>query len=154
LSPDGRKLGYLAHQTGRRELWFQSLDDGHKSLLLAGDESARISGADWSRDGARMIFRRPPTTKPGVTEMEGQIASIRADGSDEQALNSTTVEGTRLGELTRDGQWMLRNFSRGNPRYGICLYPVAAAPQDETQARIVAAHPEYNLWQAHFSPDD
>src|SRR5262245_9907926 len=65
LSPDGRKLVYIAHQTGRRELWAQSLEDGHKTLLLAGEESARISGAYWSRDGARLIFRRPPATKPG-----------------------------------------------------------------------------------------
>ena len=153
LSPDGRKLVYLAHQTGRRELWFQSLDDGHKSLLLAGDESARISGAYWSRDGARLIFRRPPATKPGVTEMEGPIVSMRADGSDEQTLNSTTIGAIPLGEWTRDGQLALGNFSRGNPRrYGICLYQVSA--HDETQARVVAAHPEYNLWQPHFSPDD
>jgi len=155
LSPDGRKLVYIAHQTGRRELWAQSLEDGHKTLLLAGEESARISGAYWSRDGARLIFRRPPATKPGVTEMEGPIVSMRADGSDEQAPNSTTIGGARLGEWTRDGQWILGNFSRGNPRrYGICLYPVSAAPQDETQTRVIAAHSEYNLWQAHFSPDD
>ena len=34
------------------------------------------------------------------------------------------------------------------------MYPVSADPQDETRPRIVAAHPEHNLWQARFSPDD
>jgi serine/threonine protein kinase len=155
LSPDGKKLVYVAYQTGRRELWVQSLEDGHKTLLFEGDESARITSARWSRDGTRLMFRRPPATGPGVTEMDGPIVSVRADGSDEQLFKSTTGGHTTFGEWTRDGQWNLRNLGRGNPRrYGIYLYPISAATQDETSARVVAAHPEQNLWSAHLSPDD
>src|SRR5262249_360414 len=38
-------------------------------------------------------------------------------------------------------------------RYKIYLVPLAAAPHAETQARILAADPDYNLFQPQFSPD-
>lgn len=36
----------------------------------------------------------------------------------------------------------------------VVLFPIAAAPQAETQMRVVTYHPEENLYQARFSPDD
>jgi len=36
----------------------------------------------------------------------------------------------------------------------ICLFPLAAAPHAETQMRVVTSHPEENLYQVRFSPND
>jgi hypothetical protein len=53
-----------------------------------------------------------------------------------------------------DGKWILGVSDRGTPgRTAICLWPIAAAPTADAEARLVTAHPEYQLWQSQFSPD-
>jgi hypothetical protein len=57
-------------------------------------------------------------------------------------------------DWSADGEWLLGGSQRQTPgRTLICLFPIAAAPHAETEMRVIASHPENNLWQARFSPD-
>jgi Tol biopolymer transport system component len=147
LTRDGKRLAYLAERPGKQELWEKSLEDGGEKLLVA-DDNAQRGYLVWSRDGTRLAYYR--VTRPGANA----IIVLPGGGGDEQVIVPADYrQGPK--SWSADGQWILSVTTRPpSERWKIWLVPVAAAPHAETQARIVAAHPDYNLYQAQFSPDE
>jgi serine/threonine protein kinase/Tol biopolymer transport system component len=157
LSRDGKKLVFSAQHAGKKEVWEKSLEDGRETLLVAGDNFGRYNPC-WSADGTRLAYRRYRSDDPDVANLgqkaEASIVSLPAAGGEEQQLTSTTTLTDVAYDWSADGEWILGSSDRQTPgRTAICLFPISAAPQAETQMRVVTSNPEYDLWQGHFSPD-
>ena len=148
LSHDGQKLVFRAQQAGKEELREKSLKDGHETVLVC-DGLSRLR-ARWSRDGSRLAYS---VLRPNTLERSVVVRPI--SGGDEQVLVATATAANVVWDWSRDGKWILAGSDRqSSVRRLLCLLPTAGAPQAEAQMRVVAASPEENLYQAHFSPDD
>jgi len=88
-------------------------------------------------------------------QAEASIVSLPAGGGEEQLITSPTTLTEVAYDWSADGAWILGSSDHQTPgRTAICLFPISAAPRAETLMRVVTSHPEYNLWQAHYSPDE
>jgi Tol biopolymer transport system component/DNA-binding winged helix-turn-helix (wHTH) protein len=157
LSPDGKMLVFRKQRANKVELWFKSLDDGRETLLAAADDFRRVNPI-WSHDGSRLIYSRLHSSDVGQAESAPRtyrsLALRTLDGSDEQVVTSPMQGRQSLTDWTPDGNWFLASSDWRTPgRVALCLFPLDAAPTAETQMRVIASHPEYNLWQGHFSPN-
>jgi Tol biopolymer transport system component len=158
LSRDGKKLVFSAQHAGKQELWEKSLEDGRETLLVAGDNFGRY-GPCWSRDGTRLAYRRHRSVNPDVADTgpqaESSIVLLAVGGGEEQPLTSTSMLSGLPSDWSADGEWILGSSERQTPgRQAICLFPLSAAPRAETLMRVLTSHPEYNLWEGHYSPDE
>jgi Tol biopolymer transport system component len=155
LSRDGKKLVFWAGRAGKHEFWVKSLEDARETLLVATDNFNRRWGPLWSRDGTRLAYRRDRLVNPERAQYESSIVLLPMGGGEEQVITSTSTLRDFPYDWSANGEWIIASSNRRSPeRFAICLFPISAAPQAETQMRVVASHPEYNLWQGHFSPDD
>src|SRR5262249_9578909 len=87
---------------------------------------------------------------------EAALVVLPSGGGSERLITSpvSTAEGEHPWDWSLDGKWILGVSARRTPgRHAIYLWPIAAAPNAETEAHLVTAHAEYNLWQTKFSPD-
>ncbi len=148
LSRDGKKVVFPAMRGVKQELWEKSLEDG-REILLAADNFNRYAPC-WSPDGTRLAYRRTDTNT-----RQRSIVLMPAGGGEEQILTSPRPRGAEnASDWSPDGKWILavrRRLKEGGTH--IWLLPVSAAPHAETEGRIIAYNPEYNLWQPRFSPD-
>jgi Tol biopolymer transport system component len=151
LSPDGKRLLYVPLRPGTQklELWEKSLEDNRETLLPVTDI---IESVVWSRDGRRIAHTGFRTVTHDADNFA--IFVLPAGGGDEQVIESGA--GDLIFDWSADGQWILATTDRQSPRrWGVILvYPLSAAPHAEKEARVITSHPEYNLFQARFSPDD
>ena len=153
VSPDGKKLVFIAQRAGREELWEKSLKEGQEKLLVGADDSSRIIPR-WSHDGLRLAYSRlrPPSSERAQSEWDLMVLS--PGGTTEQVLTSGSNTPDLAWDWSADGSWVLGGSQRQTPgRRSICLFPIAAAPHAETEMRVIASDPGNNLWQARFSPD-
>jgi len=158
LSRDGKKLIFSAQRAGKQEVWGKSLEDGRETLLIAGDNFGRYHPS-LSRDGTRLAYRRYRSANPDIADLgpqaEASIVLLPAGGGEEQLITSPTTLTEVAYDWSADGAWILGSSDRQTPgRMAICLFPISAAPRAETLTRVVTSHPEYNLWQGHYSPDE
>jgi serine/threonine protein kinase len=154
LSRDGRKLVFRTQRAGKQELWEQSLADGHSTLLMAADEFSRHDPR-WSPDGLRLAYERSRPSNPERTRFEYSIVLLFSGGGEEQAITSASASFAVDFDWATNGERLLGSCNHQAPiRAAICLFPLSAAPRVETQMRVVTSHPDYDLWQARFSPDE
>jgi Tol biopolymer transport system component len=149
LTPDGNRLVFVARRAGRTELWEKLLEENGRERLLASDDCYRVIPR-WSRDGRRLAYRRDHRLKKESSMVIWPL------GGDEQVLTSPrrTSGSENPQDWSADGNWILASSDRKTPKLAsILLYPVAAAPSAESQARLVTSDPECSLWQPRFSPD-
>jgi Tol biopolymer transport system component len=146
LTRDGKKLVFVARRAGKRELWEKSLEDGRENILAADDYDR--FGPHWSCDGTRLAYRRS-----NKNEMSMVLLPI---GREEQVLTSPRPRrGADIAwDWSADGMWVLGSRSEPPGPAAVWLLPVAAAPKAETQARVLASKPDYNLFEPRFSPDE
>jgi Tol biopolymer transport system component/DNA-binding winged helix-turn-helix (wHTH) protein len=153
LSPDGQRLIFLAQRVGKEELWEKSLKDGRETLRLANEELASARPR-WAPDGRRLAYDRSRPPHPGYTRKESAIFLLSEGRSESQPLTTPGTTSDVVWDWSADGQWILGGSYGQNPaRRFIGLFPTAAAPQAEKQMRVLASHPEQNLYQARYSPD-
>jgi Tol biopolymer transport system component/DNA-binding winged helix-turn-helix (wHTH) protein len=152
LSPDGQRLTFVTRRAGKWELWEKSLKDGRETLLAA-DESQR-SQIHWSHDGSRLVYHRSRQVNPDPPRYERNLVLTPAGGGAEQTIVTANTAILDAWDWSLDGKWILGGLDGQTPgRHAICLFPIAAAPHAEAQMRMIASHPEKNLYQARFSPD-
>jgi Tol biopolymer transport system component/DNA-binding winged helix-turn-helix (wHTH) protein len=151
LSPDGRKVAFVTRRAGKWEFWEKSLKDGSETLLAA-DELHRAQ-PHWSHDGSRLIYNRSRQLNPEGSRHESGLALMPSGGGAEQTLTTPSVANISVWDWSLDGKWILGGSDQQPGRHAICIFPIAAAPQAEKQMRMVTSHPEMNLYQARFSPD-
>jgi Tol biopolymer transport system component/DNA-binding winged helix-turn-helix (wHTH) protein len=154
LSPDGKMLVFRKRRADKEELWAKSLADGRETVLTGADDFRRVNPI-LSNDGSRLLYIR---SGPAQIEIDPQVsrtlALLNLDGSDEQIVTSPMQGRISLTDWTPDGKWILMSSDLQTPgRVALCLFPLDAAPSAETQMRMIASNPEYNLWQGRFSPD-
>ncbi len=154
LSPNGKKLLFVVTHLGsqNKQLIEKSLDDGRETVLVPADSNISFYPR-WSRDSTHISYRRRFPANPEGTEFDTRIVMVPAGGGDEQVLNSGADEVAT--DWSGDGQTILVLSGRGSPQHTFLgLLPLSAAPHAETGMRVVASHPEYNLYYSRFSPDD
>ncbi|MBI1761434.1 MAG: PD40 domain-containing protein [Acidobacteria bacterium] len=153
LSADGRKLVFVTNRAGKRELRVKSLADGSETILITDDLSR--SSPRWSRDGKRLAYSRENTAKSVSAQNRWDIATLPVAGGDEQVLTTAGPLVEPTWDWSTDGTRILVGFMRSTPvRRLIGTIPVSAAPHAEAQMHVVTSHPDENLYQARFSPDD
>lgn len=157
LSPDGKMLVFRKRRADKEELWAKSLADGRETLLIGADDFRRVNPI-LSNDGSQLIYIRSNTSNPGQAELDPQLSRALVlrtlSGTDEQIVTSALQGRLSLTDWTADGKWILISSDLQTPgRVALCLLPLDAAPHAETQMRVIASNPEYNLWQGQFSPD-
>jgi Tol biopolymer transport system component len=168
LSRDGQKLAFVAFRTTGedKQLWSTSIGAENGKVLSVGN----YRFPTWSRDGMRLACRKAANVGTKSRPMFSfQVVLIPLEGGEEQVLNSPVFGGANNpNDWSKDGEWILVSCRRGShsandastgvererPSSHICLQPVMAAPRAEEQARIIASHSDYDLWQPRFSPDD
>lgn len=154
LSPDGKMLVFRKRHADKEELWAKSLADGRETLLTGADDFRRVNPI-LSNDGTRLIYVR---SGPAQVETDPQLSRTLAlrttSGGDEQILTSPMQGRISLTDWTPDGKWILMSSDLQTPgKVALGLFALDAAPRAETQMRLIASNPEYNLWQGRFSPD-
>lgn len=141
----GGRLAYRAVRAGRHELWESRISDGQDRLVLSS-AAMPILRPVWSPDGARIAFSR---RSPGGDA----VAVVTLDGARERVLTAPDDVDMQTYDWSRDGGHILGScrFRRAD-RYSICL--IAADDRaDEPDVRVVASHPDLNLFNPRFSPD-
>lgn len=157
LSPDGKMLVFRKRRADKEELWAKSLADGRETLLTGADDFRRVNPI-LSNDGKQLIYIRSNPKYPGQPEIDPQMDHTLAlrtlSDTEEQPVTSEFEGRLSLTDWTTDGKWILISSDLQTPgRVALCLLPLDAAPRAETQMRLIASHPDYNLWQGRFSPD-
>ncbi|MEP6848773.1 MAG: winged helix-turn-helix domain-containing protein [Acidobacteriota bacterium] len=157
LSRDGNLLVFRKQRGSKEELWAKSLDDGQETLLAPADDFSRTNPI-WSHSGSQLIYIRTNPSKLEQTEIAPQLdraLTLRTfGGSDEQVITSPMHGKLSPSDWTPDGKFILASSDWRTPeRVALCLFSLDAAPNAETQMRVIASHPDYNLWQGRFSPD-
>ncbi len=149
LSRDGKKLAYVTQRAGKWELWEKSLDDGQERLLLADER--RVEGPRWSRDGRTLAFSRKDYVK------NEELAFLLTPGGVERRLTSPKPppSGWGISDWSPDGQWFLFMCTErpGGDRWQLCLAPASVIPVVESQARVLLADPQHDIYNATYSPD-
>ncbi|HEY6801960.1 MAG TPA: winged helix-turn-helix domain-containing protein [Pyrinomonadaceae bacterium] len=154
LSPDGKLLVFRKRRADKEELWAKSLADGHETLLAGADDFRRVNPI-LSNDGSRLLYVRSGPAQIETDPQASRTLAVRTlNGSDEQIVTSPMQGRISLTDWTPDTKWILMSSDLQTPgRVALALFPLDAAPRAETQMRIIASNPEYNLWQGRFSPD-
>src|SRR5262245_12021616 len=151
LSPDGQRLAFVTRRPGKAELWEKSLKDGRETLFGADELSRALP--HWSYDGSRLVYSRSRQLNLEGSRFETSLVLAPAGGGSEQTLTTLRREAIASWDWSRGGESILVGSNHQPGRFAIYLLPIAAAPQAETQMRLITSHPEMNLYQARFSPD-
>ena len=138
ISPDGKRLVYIAEHSGRIELWEQSLEDGRRTVLT--DNGPERFEPRWSPDGSRILY----------SSVLGDCRAMPAGGSSEQILSA---EGNCT-DWSPDGKSViLTQPEPGGAGSAMRLVPIATVSNGPAKGRLVTTSRDYAFFQTHVSPD-
>ncbi|HEX8847543.1 MAG TPA: protein kinase [Pyrinomonadaceae bacterium] len=158
VSRDGKRLAFITERADERQLWEKSFADGSAKLLVTV-EGLSLTAPRWSQDGLRLAYVRSRPVNQGSTEyvhtFEHAIVLLDVGNGNEQVLTSPHQLQGWSWDWTADQQFILGSSARQSPdQWGLYLYPIAAAPNAETQMQLVSSQPGYNAFNARYSPDE
>ena len=92
ISPDGSRLGYLAPQEGRLNVWVRPLDGGDEDAVCVTHDHVRgITAWQWSRDARRILYLQD---RGGDEDFHLHVADL--DRPADPARDLTPFEGVRV----------------------------------------------------------
>ncbi|MDQ1474177.1 MAG: eukaryotic-like serine/threonine-protein kinase [Bryobacterales bacterium] len=133
-TPDGSKLVYYATTSGNMDIWILDLHSGKESQLTFtpfGEAAPLISP-----DGSKVYY---------TIYGKRQVYSMAAQGGEFAKI----CEDCGTWNLSNDGAKLLYWYSTSKPLVSIGLVELSTARKVE-----LIRHPQYSLYQPHFSPDD
>ena len=142
LSPDGRRLAFIANEpNGKPQLWVRPLD-GSGAQLVAGTEGA--AAPFWSADSRLIGYLLQPTGRAFTVERE--LMRVDLDGS--QPIKLTDAHSNSSGTWNRDGAILF------TPSGSAPIYRVAATGGPATAAtRLDQASGDVQHTAPWFLPD-
>lgn len=148
LSRDGKKLVFCGNRAGKWELREVSLSDGREVQIVPNDPYG-VDRPQWSPDGTQLAYDR---TNP--TNKESQLMLWSGETHNEEPLTTPSYLERAPTDWSPDGKFLLMVQDINNSgRIEIWQLPVAARPHAERVARRIAANPDYDLDQGHYSLD-
>ncbi len=150
LAPDGHHIAYAISGvgTGKSELWTADLGTRERRLLARDDHER--SAPVWSSDGSRLVYSWSRLSSGGP---EFSVAMRETSGADETLLATPTGRFVQSHDWSPDGKSILVSWWPLRAHTVLARWPIAAAPQADAAASIVAEDPEGDLWQARYSPN-
>ena len=132
VSANGKQLVFLSNRSGSRQLWIKDLETGRETALTATQHVLHLPII--APDGSKVAYR----------ELVGQQGTTYIVSSSGGVAEKVCEDCQMLFDWSADGRKIL--YSRtGNRAVG--LLELASGVKVE-----LVRHPEYNLWQAQFSP--
>jgi len=133
-SADGRKIVFLSGRSGNKDIWMKDLDSGQETALTASavEKSPPIITSDGTKV-AYSVMEKQKRPIYAIAGSRGMVEKLCEDCGEPVGWSS---DGTKLLYLS------------GQPRRVDLLDLTSGAKAPLLQ------HPEFNLDQAHFSPDD
>jgi Tol biopolymer transport system component len=149
LSRDGNRLVFNGVRSGKWQLRELSLPDG-KEALVVPDDGYRRDSAQWSPDGNYLAYARKSYSTGDVQVMEWS-----AQDRSERPLTALGPNDTKVFDWSRQGDSLL--IAQANMHTGrseIEVLPVPRGAPSGVPARSLISDPAYDLYQAHYSPDN
>ncbi|HYM12465.1 MAG TPA: protein kinase, partial [Bryobacterales bacterium] len=144
LSSDGNRLVFARARAGDSDIWMKDLPSGRETDLnpMPGDQfHPRISA-----DGSKICYSE---TKNGTSSIYTLSIGSAPDGSVRPGVPQKLCDDCRFAwQWAHDGSRILLTPA-GPGRTRIRLMNVATGEKVE-----LLSHPQFNLYQANFSPDD
>jgi len=137
LSADGKKLVFISTRSGNADLWLKDLDSGKETALTATpwQESFPVI----SRDGRQVAYRV-------VQNQKSAIFSLATTGG----VAETLCEDCGWpADWSWDRSKILLQYQHNAPQSTLALLSLPSGAKAE-----ILKHPQYNLYRAHFSPDE
>jgi serine/threonine protein kinase/Tol biopolymer transport system component len=132
---DGSKVVYFVTRSGNMDLWTLDLQTRQEAPLTSSASIDEFS-PQISADGGTVFFSLYGTREAYSMSSRGGEATKLCDDC-----------GTW--SISHDGQKLLYWYSTTNPVVSVGMLEIPAARKVE-----LIRHPEYSLYQPHFSPDD
>src|SRR6185436_10700867 len=128
LSPDGKRVAFVADLSGQPQLWRMDVDGGYPELIASLDEGIQV--AQWSPDGEWIAFAGGVRT---------QIYVVRPDGSELRQVTTSTGRSVMTG-WTDENLLPVNVAHRTEPGMESLLYDPATRT-----SRSIAKHPQFGV---------
>jgi dipeptidyl aminopeptidase/acylaminoacyl peptidase len=92
ISPDGRRLAYLAPVEGVLNVWVRDVADSGDGFPITHDRDRGVRAYFWSRDGARILY-----VQDKAGEENTHVYSTAVDQPQRPARDLTPLEGVKAG---------------------------------------------------------
>ena len=150
LSQDGKKLGVWGVRDGKAGVWETSVPNGREKPLVATDSYYRGAPV-LSPDGKRAAYPRVKDLN-GDQVGESQLVVWSSDNRTEDPVEPEGSPFAVVYDWSPDGKSVLvTRFNDSSPS----IWQVFVDPSlsGKSSARQIISDPNYELYQAHFSPD-
>jgi len=147
LSRDGSTLAFCGRRTDKWQLWESLVSEGGEAPVVADDYTRDMPA--WSPDGTQLAY-----TRENSLTGERQVMVWSSHSRSEEAVTRWGRSYPFVSDWSPDGKWLLVSKDDNTTgRDEIVLLPVTARPHADAVARKLTSNPDYDLFQAHSSPD-
>jgi Tol biopolymer transport system component/DNA-binding winged helix-turn-helix (wHTH) protein len=151
MSRDGQHLVSGVNRDGKWELWEKSLPEGPENPVFADDSYVRDE-ARWSPDGAHFAYVR----YSNITK-DWQVVTCSRTDHVEEPIRAPTQVPEFIPEFVfdwcPDGACVLTSRLNESDHFDAWTVPVGKGIAEGGPRKIIAAQPNYDLFQENFSPD-